>query len=366
MEHVTRDCAWCGNPAASKCSRCRHVWLCSKACMKKIHKTHRHICVRTTQLITNPNVSSLFGVGDSVWESAHRELRGKYRVNEERWAVMDGDYEEYEEKPDCFLVMPARARTYVLEFLDVKTLCFMEQAMCNVYALMAWFEALQGLESVALNTWPRYSSAGKFAGLRWRMNRRVKLSKVTIPKVVVPGRGEVSDTGEIFCELCVNKAWANIACMLVQSRSMTDVHTVYRLYEGFEFTPLMMAAAHNRVDVAAACIKARAAVDKAAKNGFTSLHVVSENGHVDMARLLVDSGADIDKALDVQTPTQGLLIQRGTTQTGQRLGECFSRVYSGASCESCACTPRCTGTGIHIEHSALRSRRLSAPCTVLS
>ena len=63
VEGVTHKCAWCGEPAASKCSRCRHVWLCSKACMKKIHKTHRHICVRTTQLITKPNVSPLFGVG---------------------------------------------------------------------------------------------------------------------------------------------------------------------------------------------------------------------------------------------------------------------------------------------------------------
>ena len=221
VEGVTHKCAWCGEPAASKCSRCRHVWLCCKACMKKIHKTHRHICVRTTQLITNPNVSSLFGVGDSVWESAHRELRGKYRVNEERWAVMDGDYEEYEEKPDYFLVMPAPARKRVLEFLDVKSLCFMEQAMCNVYALMAWFEALQGLESVALNTWPRYSSAGKFAGLRWSMNRRVKLSKVTIPKVVVPGVGEVRDTGKIFRALCEIKAWADI-CLLYTSPSPRD------------------------------------------------------------------------------------------------------------------------------------------------
>ena len=176
VERVTRDCAWCGKRTSLRCSRCKHVWLCCKACMKKIHKTHRHICVRTTPLITNPNVSSLFGVGDSVWESAHRELRGKYRVNKERWAVMQGDYEEYEEKPDYFLVMPVRARLYVLELLDVKTLCRMEQVMTNVYVLMAWFEALQGLESVALSTWPHYTSAGKFAGLCWSMNRRVKLS----------------------------------------------------------------------------------------------------------------------------------------------------------------------------------------------
>ena len=144
---------------------------------------------RTTQLVTNPNVSPLFGAGDSVWESAHRELRGKYRVNEERWAVMDGDYEEYdeyEEKPDYFLVMPARARVYVLEFLDVKTLCRTEQVMSHVYGLMAWFEALQGLESVALSTWPHYSSADKFSGLRWSMDRRVELHKVTIERVMVP------------------------------------------------------------------------------------------------------------------------------------------------------------------------------------
>ena len=81
--------------------------------------------------------------------------------------------------------------------------------MSNVHALMAWFEALQGLESVALSTWPHYSSAGKFAGLRWSITRRVKLSEVTISKVMVPGRGEVRDNGVMFHELCANKAWTN-------------------------------------------------------------------------------------------------------------------------------------------------------------
>jgi hypothetical protein len=180
----------------------------------------------------------------------------------------------------------------------------MEQAMCNVYALMAWFEALQGLESKALNTWPRYSSAGKFVGLRWSMNRRVKLSKVTIPKVEVPGVGEVRNTGKIFFELCANKVWADIACMLVQSCSMIDVHTVYQLDGGgLRMTPLVMAAAYNRVDVTWACIKTKAAVDKAEKDGCTPLYIASQQGHVDVARLLVDSGADTDKAeQDGSTP----------------------------------------------------------------
>ena len=278
VEQVTRDCAWCGNPAASKCSRCRHVWLCSKACMKKIHKTHRHICVRTTQLITNPNVSPLFGVGDSVWESAHRELRGKYRVNEERWAVMDGDYEEYEEKPDYFLVLPAPARKRVLEFLDVKTLCRMEQVMTNVYALMAWFEALQGLESVALSAWPRYTSEGKFAGLRWSMDRRVELHKVTIEKVVVPGVGELRDKGAIFLELCEKKAWTDIACMLVESKSM-DVNAFIRLGEE-EYTPLVMAANHGCLDVAEALLKGGADTDTAMNNGFTPLFITLSLIHI--------------------------------------------------------------------------------------
>ena len=75
--------------------------------------------------------------------------------------------------------------------------------MTNVYALMAWFEALQGLESVALSAWRGYTSEDKFAGLRWSMNRRVELYKVTIEKVVVLGGREFGDKGKIF-NLCLS------------------------------------------------------------------------------------------------------------------------------------------------------------------
>ena len=128
------------------------------------------------------------------------------------------------------------------------------------------------------------------------MNRRVKLSKVTISKVMVPGVGEVSDKGVMFDELCGNKAWADIACMLVESRSV-NVNSLYRFGE-HDISPLVFAALYGRLDVAGACIKAGAGVDKVMDNGVTSLHAASEEGHVDVARLLVDSGADLDKTVD--------------------------------------------------------------------
>ena len=74
LETSDQDCAWCGQPAASKrCARCGYLYLCTEECMHKIHKTHRHICVRNTRLIADPSVSSLFGLGDPVWESAHKD-----------------------------------------------------------------------------------------------------------------------------------------------------------------------------------------------------------------------------------------------------------------------------------------------------
>ena len=84
-------------------------------------------------------------------------------------------------------------RQRVVEYLDVQSLCRMEQVMQNVYSLLAWYEALRGLCIPALSQWPRYTSAGKFAGLRWSMNRRVELRGVKIWRVFVEGEGEFGD-----------------------------------------------------------------------------------------------------------------------------------------------------------------------------
>ena len=179
-------CDWCGKPASFKCSRCEFVHLCSKECQKKLQKTHKYICGRVTPVLTNPNVSPFYGVGDPAWDAAHRGLRGEYyRDAADGKVKMQSHYAPGEDRPDLFLVLPAPERQRVVEYLDVQSLCRMEQVMQNVYSLLAWYEALRGAWIPSVSAWPRYTSAGKFAGLRWSMNRRVELRGVKIWKVFV-------------------------------------------------------------------------------------------------------------------------------------------------------------------------------------
>ena len=218
----THPCDWCGKPASFKCSLCVFVHLCSKECQKKLQKTHKYICGRVTPVLTNPNVSPFYGVGDPAWDAAHRGLRGEYYIDKAdgKKVKMQSPYAPGEDRPDLFLVLPAPERQRVVEYLDVQSLCRMEQVMQNVYSLLAWYEALRGAWIPSVSAWPRYTSADKFAGLRWSMNRRVELRGVKIWKVFVEGEGEFGDEGDIFCELCEKKSWTDIACMLVESGSM--------------------------------------------------------------------------------------------------------------------------------------------------
>ena len=134
-ETAKEPCAWCGKPAQMKCSLCESVYLCSEECMKKLHVTHKYVCSRMTPLVTDPNVSPSVGVGDPVWEAAHRGLRGEYYINKADGKVtMQSDYAPGEDRPDLFLVLPAPERQRVIEYLDVRSLCRMEQVMLNVYS----------------------------------------------------------------------------------------------------------------------------------------------------------------------------------------------------------------------------------------
>ena len=221
FKDATKPCEWCRKPAFFRCSRCEFVHLCSKECQKKLQKTHKYICGRVTPVLTNPNVCPMYGVGDPAWDAAHRGLRGEYYISEADGKVtMQSDYRTGADRPDLFLVLPAPERQRVVEYLDVQSLCRMEQVMQNVYSLLAWYEALRGAWIPSLSAWPRYTSANKFAGLRWSMNRRVELRGVKICSVFVEGEGEVGDECEIFFKLCEKKSWTDIACMLVESGSM--------------------------------------------------------------------------------------------------------------------------------------------------
>ena len=258
LKKHTHPCDWCRKPASFKCSRCEFVHLCSKECQKKLQKTHKYICGRVTPVLTNPNVSPFYGVGDPAWDAAHRGLRGEYYISEADGKVtMQSDYRTGADRPDLFLVLPAPERQRVVEYLDVQSLCRMDQVMQNVYSLLAWYEALRGAWIPSVSAWPRYTSANKFAGLRWSMNRRVELRGVKIWKVFVEGEGEVGDEVGIFCQLCKKKTWTDIACMLVESGSM-DPNSTHTNAEGDEAPFLIGASLYGRLNVVESLIAAGA------------------------------------------------------------------------------------------------------------
>ena len=231
---------------------------------------------------------------------AHRELKGKYYLGEGGKPMMREQYENDDDRPDYFLVLPELARKLVIEYMDVRSLRNMDMAVNNVYTLMAWHGALKGLSSKALNKWPLYQSTDNFKGLRWCMNRRVQVGNFKIWKVVEEDVEIRKDQGKIFGVLCLSKKYAEIASLMVRSGSI-DPNGSVGLSGGW--SPLHLTALEGRLDVAQALVDMGADIDKAMDNGCTSLYVASENGHVEMAKLLIKAGADIDKANnDVGTP----------------------------------------------------------------
>ena len=272
----THPCDWCGKPASFKCSRCEFVHLCSKECQKKLQKTHKYICGRVTPVLTNPNVSPFYGVGDPAWDAAHRGLRGEYYIDaaDGKKVKMQSQYAPGEDRPDLFLVLPAPERQRVVEYLDVQSLCRMEQVMQNVYSLLAWYEALRGAWIPSVSAWPRYTSAGKFAGLRWSMNRRVELRGVKIWRVFVEGEGAIGDEWKIFFKLCEKKSWTDIACMLVESGSMDPNST---LEYGVEPSLLLIASYRGCLDVVDTLIEAGADIAAKDEEGKTALDMAKES-----------------------------------------------------------------------------------------
>ena len=62
-------------------------------------------------------------------------------------------------------------------------------------------------------------------------------------------------------------------------------------------TALMVASANGHLEVARLLCEAGADKDKAMQDGATALILASANGHLEVARLLCEAGADKDKAM---------------------------------------------------------------------
>ena len=60
-------------------------------------------------------------------------------------------------------------------------------------------------------------------------------------------------------------------------------------------TPLSACLEHGNVDVAKCLLEAGADKNRATKDGWTALHICSENGHADVVKCLLEAGADKDR-----------------------------------------------------------------------
>tara|TARA_A100001015_G_C14981233_1_gene709530 strand:+ start:173 stop:1543 length:1371 start_codon:yes stop_codon:yes gene_type:complete len=261
--------------------------------MKKLWHTHKYICRRIKPWVVDPRVSPLYAMGELAWDVAQRPLWGKYFLNKKGKAMMLGQYKHKEDRPDYFLVLPAPERKRMIEYLDVQSLCRMDQVMQNVYSLMAWYEALRGTYIASLSQWPRYTDKDKFAGLRWSMNRRVELRDVKIWKVVVNGR-ENTEEDDILRALCKDRKAKDVTCMLVNTGSIDPNYTFE--IKGMSSPLLQLTCAAGNVDFVRALLQAGADVDKTTNiDGTTALIVASQMGHALVVEALIQAGADVDK-----------------------------------------------------------------------
>ena len=78
MAPLSARCEGCGKPSRTKCSKCDHFVYCGVTCQKRIWPCHKYVCPRIEDLVVDPEVSTLFGVGDPVWEASQRKLDSEH------------------------------------------------------------------------------------------------------------------------------------------------------------------------------------------------------------------------------------------------------------------------------------------------
>jgi ankyrin repeat protein len=61
------------------------------------------------------------------------------------------------------------------------------------------------------------------------------------------------------------------------------------------YTPLMFAAANGRVDLLRVLLESGANLESTNTNHYSALHAAAFNGHLDVCRLLLDSGAKVNR-----------------------------------------------------------------------
>ena len=178
---------------------------------------------------------------------------------------------------------------HVVEYLDVVTLCRTDSAMTGMKERKDWQKALKGLESVAMNKWPRYSNTNNFAGLRWGVQKHINLKSFKIEKVVLPD-GTIASRKQQFGYIC-ELGYPDIATLMVKSKS---IGVNNKGYQGG--TPTYWAACYGLEKVVRALVTAGADLNKENDDGATPLSIASQQGHLPVVQYLVTAGAHINQA----------------------------------------------------------------------
>jgi ankyrin repeat protein len=92
-------------------------------------------------------------------------------------------------------------------------------------------------------------------------------------------------------------------------------------------TPLIYAAGYGHVEVVQMLLEDGANVDRAEEYGFTALHVAAANGHLDVCRLLLDWGATVDPLDEWQDTPLHLAAMRGHLSVVKLLVESGADVW---------------------------------------
>ena len=192
-----------------------------------------------------------------------------------------------------WLVIPEEQQDLIVEYMDVKSLCRTDSAMTGVEDRKAWQKALKGLESVALNKWPHYSSEDNYKGLRWCRLHRIKLQGFTLEKVVHRGVPQPRDLH--FSALCT-LGRSDTALLMVETGSIpAGVDSRDRI----GCTPTYLASFCGLKEVVTALIEAGADINLANNDSCTPLFIASQEGHVEVVRALLAAGADHTLARDI-------------------------------------------------------------------
>ena len=184
--------------------------------------------------------------------------------------------------------IPQDSRAMVLPFLSVKDNGVFNIALasreCRVDYLLSHQQILP-----AYDDWV-YTDTNNFQGLRWVLKRGIKVG--TLPLRMCVGYNLETDRDRVLHWL-VDKKHDDIA------REYVRINCDVRDVAGGDYnttTTLMLASMKGYVEVAKALIATGADVNKANIRGTTPIYKASFKGCLEVVQALIAAGADVDKA----------------------------------------------------------------------